>query len=60
MCIEPACRLHGADPFVHALQNLEASNSEGNTPLHWACLNGCQGVIKLLLANGASASALNR
>ena len=45
---------------MHVLQNLEATNSEGNTPLHWACLNGCQGVIKLLLANGASASALNR
>ena len=32
---------------------------DGNTPLHWACLNGHAAVASALLAAGASASHLN-
>lgn len=32
------------------LQNVLAENSEGNTPLHWACLNGQEQVLHLPVA----------
>jgi Ankyrin repeats (many copies) len=35
------------------------ANSDGNTALHWASLNGHADAAALLLAAGASASALN-
>jgi len=35
-------------------------NAEGNTPLHWASLNGQTDAARVLLQAGASASALNR
>jgi len=34
-------------------------NADGNTPLHWACLNGHADAVQILLAAGASACALN-
>ena len=46
------CRCHTQTPG--------AANEEGNTPLHWACLNGRVEVVRLLVAAGASASALNK
>ena len=45
------CRCHTQTPG--------AANEEGNTPLHWACLNGHAAAASLLLAAGASASHLN-
>ncbi|XP_062187499.1 uncharacterized protein LOC133890892 [Phragmites australis] len=42
-----------------AAQNVNATNLEKNTPLHWACLNGHIEVIKALICAGASVSALN-
>ena len=41
-------------------QNVSAANEEGNTPLHWACVNNQAQVADALLAAGASASALNK
>ncbi len=35
------------------------SNTEGNTPLHWACVNGQVGAVRVLMTAGASPSALN-
>ena len=43
-----------------ALQEPGAKNSEGNTPLHYACLNGHMAIVRQLMMNGASASELNR
>lgn len=42
------------------LQTADSRNPEGNTPLHWACLNGCIQVAKLLLDAGANPATLNR
>ncbi|XP_073117149.1 uncharacterized protein [Elaeis guineensis] len=39
--------------------DVNAANSEKNTPLHWACLNGHIEVIKTLIHRGASVSVLN-
>nr|ACG29954.1 tankyrase 2 [Zea mays] len=41
------------------MQNVNATNMEKNTPLHWACLNGRIEVIRALISAGASVSALN-
>ena len=41
------------------LQDVDIRNAEGNTPLHWACLNGCHTVAKILLDNGANPATLN-
>ena len=43
-----------------ALQEPGCKNSEGNTPLHYACLNGHVAIVRQLMMNGASASELNR
>ncbi|CAN0905470.1 Ankyrin repeat-containing protein P16F5.05c [Linum grandiflorum] len=40
-------------------QDLNASNEEKNTALHWACLNGHSEVVKRLILAGASLCALN-
>ncbi|CAK7330617.1 unnamed protein product [Dovyalis caffra] len=39
--------------------DLNASNEEKNTPLHWACLNGHIEVVKKLILAGASLGILN-
>ena len=44
---------------VHTAQSARHANNDGNTALHWACLNGHADAVALLLAAGASASALN-
>lgn len=41
-------------------QNVSAANEEGNTALHWACVNNQARAADALLAAGASASALNK
>ena len=42
------------------MQEPAAKNTEGNTPLHYACLNGHVTIVRQLMMNGASASELNR
>lgn len=42
------------------LQNVSAANEEGNTALHWACVNHQTKAVDILLEAGASASALNK
>lgn len=42
------------------VQEVDVRNAEGNTPLHWACLNGCVAVADILLNHGASPASLNR
>ncbi|KAF3932913.1 Espin [Dactylellina cionopaga] len=44
-------------PYIHALLNFP--NSSGNTPLHWACLNGHIASVKLLVKAGADPGVLN-
>jgi len=41
-------------------QDVSAQNEEGNTPLHYACLNGHVDIVKILMLHGASPSDLNR
>ncbi|CAI5935742.1 unnamed protein product [Closterium sp. NIES-65] len=38
---------------------VNAVNRQGNTPLHWAAVNGRDSMVHLLIAAGASPSALN-
>lgn len=45
--------------WLFCMQNFSLSNIEGNTPLHWACLNGQKESARVLLQAGASATALN-
>ncbi|PKU73543.1 Ankyrin repeat domain-containing protein 2 [Dendrobium catenatum] len=42
-----------------SMQDVNASNNEKNTPLHWACLNGKKEVVKALILAGATVSLLN-
>lgn len=42
------------------MQEPGARNAEGNTPLHYACLNGHVAIVRQLMMNGANASELNR
>lgn len=45
--------------FSLLVQSAKHANADGNTSLHWACLNGHADVAALLLAAGGSASHLN-
>ena len=38
---------------------LNARNKAGNTPLHWAALNGHLATVRILLEHGADAGVLN-
>ncbi|PKA55400.1 Ankyrin repeat domain-containing protein 2 [Apostasia shenzhenica] len=51
--------LDAKDTQGRTVQDLNASNSEKNTPLHWACLNGHVEVVKALILSGAHATVLN-
>lgn len=52
------CRL--SRPACPLVQNVAAVNEEGNTPLHWAAMNRQCQAVRLLLAAGASPSAVNK
>jgi hypothetical protein len=39
---------------------LNATNESGNTPLHWAALNGHLESVKLLIQSGADVTIINR
>ncbi|KAF3941027.1 Ankycorbin [Dactylella cylindrospora] len=43
--------------YLESLLNFP--NASGNTPLHWACLNGHIGAVKALMQAGADPSILN-
>lgn len=45
--IEKRATLHKTDRY-HA-RILNAQNEDGNTPLHWACLNGALSSVRVLL-----------
>ncbi|KAF3919038.1 hypothetical protein ABW21_db0201570 [Orbilia brochopaga] len=47
----------GGSAYLHALVNWP--NSSGNTPLHWACLNGHIETVKALVLAGADPGVLN-
>ncbi|KAJ6261554.1 hypothetical protein Dda_4224 [Drechslerella dactyloides] len=47
----------GASPYLRTLVNWP--NGSGNTPLHWACLNGHIEAVKALIAAGADPGVLN-
>ena len=40
--------------------SLNLQNASGNTPLHWAALNGHLPTVKLLIEAGADPSVMNR
>jgi ankyrin repeat protein len=40
-------------------QAVNLANIEGNTPLHWACVNNQNAAVRILMQAGANASALN-
>lgn len=40
-------------------QSVELCNNEGNSPLHWACTNGHEDAVRLLMEHGAEPSKLN-
>lgn len=45
--------------LLKLLQVVTLANSEGNTPLHWACVNHQVDAVRILLKAGANASVLN-
>ena len=55
-----AALMHVVKSDQTMVQDVDVRNAEGNTPLHWACLNGCLDVAKVLLHHGASPAILNR
>lgn len=38
---------------------MELCNNEGNSALHWACTNGHEDAVRLLMEQGAEPSKLN-
>ena len=48
----------GADVDAVAVAGGEGGASGGSTPLHYAADNGCEAIVSLLLAHGASVGAL--
>ncbi|CAI5492076.1 unnamed protein product [Closterium sp. Naga37s-1] len=47
------------EPGSLVSQPVNAVNRQGNTPLHWAAVNGRDSMVHLLIAAGANPSALN-
>lgn len=41
------------------LQSVDVCNSQGNSALHWACMNGHEEVVRILMENSAEPSKLN-
>ena len=50
-----ACTAAQLRAFSLLVQSAKHANADGNTSLHWACLNGHADVAALLLARGAHA-----
>jgi len=50
---------HSLVSFSPCLQDPAAPNAQGNTPLHWACLNGHPAAVTALLGAGGSPASLN-
>lgn len=41
------------------MQSVDVCNNQGNTALHWACINGHEEVVRVLMENSAEPSKLN-
>lgn len=41
------------------MQSVDVCNNQGNSALHWACVNGHDEVVRLLMENSAEPSKLN-
>jgi len=44
---------------VDANADVNSVDDLGNTPLHWAALNGCEAVVRLLVDARSSVDAVN-
>lgn len=51
-------KLSKSDPR-RCLQSVDIANTEGNIPLHWACINGQKEAVCVLMENLSNASKLN-
>lgn len=45
---------------IHHALSLNLQNASGNTPLHWAALNGHLSAVKLLVGAGADTTVVNK
>ena len=56
-----SCRFECAEYVVkNKLNDLNAKNKDGNTPLHYATISGSKKITALLLENGADINAINK
>ena len=46
--------------FVEKGANIEAKNNDGDTPLHYACLNQKTEIVKYFIEKGANIEAKNK
>jgi ankyrin repeat protein len=48
-----------ANDLIFTMQSVDLCNSEGNSALHWACINGHEEAVRLLMEKNAEPSKLN-